>query len=43
MGDLVDLGAQVPVLVEIPDDLLPDAANDRILGGEAQLLVEVLA
>ena len=42
LGDLGHLRPQVAVLVEIADDLVADAAHQRILGGEAQLLVEVV-
>ena len=36
------LGAEIAVLVEVADDLVADAPDQRVLGGEAQLLVEVV-
>ena len=38
-GDLVDVGAQVAVLVEVADDGLPMRRRAGVVGGEAQLLV----
>ena len=42
VGDLRELGTEVPILVEVADDLVADAADDVVLGREAQLLVEVV-
>ena len=36
------LGAEIAVLVEVADDLVADAPDQRVLGREAQLLVEVV-
>ena len=42
LGDLVHLGAEVAVLVEIADDGLPDGHHPGIGAGQPQLLLEVL-
>jgi hypothetical protein len=42
-GDLVQFRAEVAVLVDVADDLGPDAPHRLIFRGEAQLLVEVSA
>ena len=42
LGELFELGAQVAVLVEVADDLVPDPPDGGVLGGEAQLLVEMV-
>ena len=42
VGDLTHLGPQVPVLVEVADDLVADAADRLVLDGEAELLVEII-
>jgi len=42
LGDLLVGGAQVPVLVEVADDLGADAPDERVVAGVAQLLVQVV-
>src|SRR3972149_1357093 len=42
LGDLLELGAQVAVVVEVADDLRADPALERVLGREPELLVQVV-
>ena len=42
LGDLLELGAEVAVLVEVADDLGADTPDGAVLGREAQLLVEMV-
>src|SRR5947208_1279526 len=42
LGDLLELRAKVPVLVEVADDLGANPPGRRVLGDEAELLLEVV-
>jgi hypothetical protein len=42
LRDLLDLRAQVAVLVEVADDLLADAPHERVVGRIPQLFVEMV-
>ena len=41
--DVVEIGAQVAVVVEVADDRPADADDVRVAGGQPQLLVEMIA